>query len=236
MSRDKRLSRLREIPPIAAVDHRFFLNDKGQDARLQRLPRKARRELKSQGWKLAEKYNAILRDIRYSGVGYPVDQLLRDLAVEYTHRYASSGVMNQPTSFNYFEAFCAIDLIAGSVAPYAEPRQELDHLFNVADYFDYLTSEDTPQADLSDLLNLPEGRIHHFTQNGSIDDFTFMTAEGREFVISGFSMVRHGNSLHWYVLGGEVLPSDEWEKRVKKGESEIKIEVPLKSARFFLKV
>jgi hypothetical protein len=87
---------------------------------------------------------------------------------------------------------------------------ELDHLFNVADYFDYLTADDALKFDLGELLSLPEGQTHHFTQNGSIEDFTYMTSEGREFLISGFSMVRRGNSLHWYVLGGEVLPEEEW--------------------------
>ncbi len=87
--------------------------------------------------------------------------------------------------------------------------------FNVTDYFDYLTAEETPNFGVADLRALPEGRTHHFTQNGSIDDFTYMTSEGREFVISGFSMVRRGNSLHWYVLGGEVLSAAEWQDRTE---------------------
>src|SRR6266852_5265099 len=124
MSRDRRLDELRKIPSFAAVDHRFFLNEKGEDARLSKLPRRMRQKLKVEGRKIGEKYRQIMRAIIQSGVGYPVDQLLRDLAIEYTHRYASSGVANQPTSFNYFEAFCAIKLIDGTVAPYAEPAEE----------------------------------------------------------------------------------------------------------------
>jgi hypothetical protein len=62
-------------------------------------------------------YRRILLGIRQSGAGYPVDQLLRQLAIEYTHRYASAGVGSQPVSFNYFEAFCDIKLIENSVAP-----------------------------------------------------------------------------------------------------------------------
>ena|ERR1019366_8561583 len=151
MSRDRRFDELRKIPPFAAVDHRFFLDEKGQDSRLSRLPRKMRQKIKAEGIKLAKKYGQIIRSIRQTGVGYPADQLLRDLAVEYTHRYASSGVMNQPVNFNYFEAFCAINLIDGSVAPYAKPVQEIHHLFNVADYFDYLTAQETPKFNFSDL-------------------------------------------------------------------------------------
>jgi hypothetical protein len=210
---NKRFDELRKVPFDAAVDHRFFLDDAGHDSRLSKLPRKKRRQLAAEGRKLAEKYQRVQVDIARSGAGYPIDKLIRDFAVEYTHRYAASGVMNQPVSFNYFEAFCAIKLFKDTVAPYAEPRQELDHLFNVPDFFDYLTSENAPRFSLKDLLLLPEGVIHNFTQNGIVDEFTYLTAEGREFVISGFSIVRHENIVHWCVLGGEVLSNIEWKDR-----------------------
>ncbi len=218
MSRDKRLNELRKVPLSAAIDHRFFLDEHGNDSRLSKLPREERRKIKADGLKLSKKYVQIMRSIWTSGVGFPVDKLLRRFAVEYTHRYASSGVMNQPVSFNYFEPFCAIRLIDSSVAPYAEPIQEINHLFNVPDYFDFLTSEETPEFSISDLKAMPEGRAYHFTQNGSINDFTYMTAEGREFVISGFSLVRRGNSIHWYVLGGELLSELEWQDRSESPE------------------
>lgn len=231
MSREKRLDKLKSVPEFAGIDHRFFLDEQGRDRRLSLLPRKERRKLAAESRKLARRYNEILVSIRDSGVGYPVDKLLRDLAVEYTHRYASSGVATQPASFNYFESFCSVDLIEGSVAPYTRPVPEVDHLFSVPDYFDYLTAADTPTFNLSELLSLPEGQAHHFTQNGNINDFTYMTSEGREFLISGFSMVRHGTSLHWYILGGEVLPEEEWKS--DKYDEQIDInDVPPQKARF----
>jgi hypothetical protein len=210
MNRDNRFGKLRTIPGIVGVDHRFFLNEDGKDRRIEKLPRKQRRELAKGAKKIAKKYNQILQFLQRSGVGYPIDKFLRQLATEYTHRYASSGVATQPASFNYFEPFCSIDLIEESFAPYAMPVREIDHVFNVADYFDYLTADDAPNFNLSDLMALPEDVTHHFTQNGNIDDFTYLTSEGREFLISGFSMIRRGNSLHWYVLGGEVLSDEEW--------------------------
>lgn len=222
MSRNKRFNELRKIPTLAAVDHRFFLDENGEDVRIANLPRKDRQRIKVETKKLVKKYVQIMTSLKEGGVGYPVDQILRELAIEYTHRYASSGVMNQPVSFNYFEPFCEIKLIENSVAPYAEPNKEFDHLFNVADYFDYITDERTPSFNLSDLRSLHEGRTYHFTQNGSINDFTYMTSEGREFVISGFSMVRHGDSIHWYVLGGEVLSEAEWKDR---SENDFKVDL-----------
>jgi len=115
-------------------------------------------------------------------------------------------------SFNYFESFCDIKLIDGSVAPYAYPIAEVDHLFGIVDYFDFITTGEGAMLELSSLMELPEGQAFHFTASGAISDFTYLTAEGREFVVSGFSMVRHGTSLHWYLVGGEIYPEVEWEK------------------------
>jgi T5orf172 domain len=41
-----------------------------------------------------------------------------------------------------------------------------------------------------------------------------LAPEGREFVVSGFSMVRRGSFLHWYLVGGEVFSQQEWETLV----------------------
>lgn len=209
MSREDRLNELNKVPAIAAVDHRHFLDEKGRDTRMAKLPRRVRKQMEAEGRRIGGRYNQIMRKIITSGAGYPVDKFLRELAKEYTHRYATSGTMTQPASFNYFESFCAIRLIEKSTAPYAEPRDEYNHLFSVPDYFDYLTSIDSAKFKISDLQKFPEGMIYHFTQNGSVTDFTYLNSRGKEFVISGFSMIRHGASLHWYMIGGEVLTKEE---------------------------
>src|SRR5438046_869533 len=132
----KRLNNLRQVPNIAGLDHRFFLDENGKDRRLAQLSRHERRKLAAETKKIVAAYRRILLGIRQSGAGYPADQLLRQLAIEYTHRYASAGVGSQPVSFNYFEAFCDIRLIENSVAPYAQPVPEFYHLFSIIDYLD----------------------------------------------------------------------------------------------------
>src|SRR5271163_4919712 len=124
----KRFDNLRQVRDVAGLDHRFFLDENGKDRRLAQLSRHERRKLAAETKKTVAAYRRILLGIHQSGAGYPVDQLLRQLAIEYTHRYASAGVHSQPVSFNYFEAFCDIKLIENSVAPYAQPVPELDHL------------------------------------------------------------------------------------------------------------
>ncbi len=231
--REKRFTELKKIPLLAGVDHHHLLNEKGELPHIASLSRNKRRKLKAEGKKISRQYVSILKKLLSSGAGFPVDQLLRHMAFEYTHRYASSGISNQPISFNFFEPFCHIKLIQNSVAPYMELAKEFDHLFYSTDFFDYLTSQDSDSLDLKSLCELPEEKVFHFTTNGDVSDISFLYAEDREFVISGFSMVRRGNSLHWYLIGGEVLNADEWSLRCEN-PSEISMENIKPSKRAFL--
>ena len=216
-SKHRRLAKLTAVPLVAGLDHRLFLDEQGQDIRLKSLSHQERRRLSIEAKKLAVRYKKKLQEMSNSGVGYPVDKLLRELCIEYTNRYANAGIYSQPVNFNYFEAFCNIDLLKNTIAPYAEPASEYNHLFNIVDFLDYATSSDSDNFHLSQLLELPEKRIFHFTTNGDLWDFTFLAPSGREFIVSGFSLVRHECRIHWYLLGGEVLSDQEWDKEV--GES-----------------
>jgi hypothetical protein len=221
-NKKKRLDKLARIPPIAQLDHRLLLDKNGELPFLSQLTKNERRKLDKNTKELTAKYLDILDKIKKSGVGFPIDKLIRELAYEYTHRYANSGVGTQPLSFNYFESFCNIRLFSKSFAPYAIPTTEIDHIFNVTDYFDFLTSEKTESFDLSSLMELTEDKTLHFTTNGDVMDFSFLNAEGREFVISGFSMIRRHNSLHWYLLGGEIITEEEW---ILKSTEKSKIDI-----------
>lgn len=152
-----------------------------------------------------------MNGIANSGAGYPVDRLLHDLALEYTNRFASSGTETQPVNFNYFEAFCDIKLIPNNVAPYAIPVAEIDNIFNVTDFFEFITSPEAEKFDLTSLMEIPEDKAFHYTANGDVNDLSFQNSSGRDFLISGFSLVRRNTSLFWYLLGGERYSPDEWD-------------------------
>ncbi|MEP3298970.1 MAG: GIY-YIG nuclease family protein [Pseudoruegeria sp.] len=209
--RRKRLKEFGKIPSFAQQDHRNFLDRNGKPVWLQDLPRKERRKLQAESRKIAMQYNKILGRLFDSGVGYPVDQTMRTMAAEYTNRLASSGTQNFPVSFNYFEPFCEAKLIQRSVAPYMDVTPETNHLFNTSDFFDYLTSVDSDEFMLSSLLDLPEAQTYHFTTNGDIQEITFFDASAREYLLSGFSIVRRGTSIHWYLVAGELIDRDAWE-------------------------
>lgn len=233
-NRIKRLSDLRKIPRIAQIDHRHLLDDGGRPIWQKNLSRKERRKLDAGSRKISLMYNKILRELHSSGVGFPVDQMMRQMAIEYTHRYASSGTGNQPISFNYFEPFYNIKLIRGSVAPYVALTPETNHLFSTSDFLEFLTSNDSDGFKLDSIRRLPDAKTYHFTNNGKIDELTFFDASGREYVFSGFSMVRRESSLHWFLLAGEKLTNEEWELRMESTK-EIDLENITPWKRAFLK-
>lgn len=211
--RAKRLSELEKIPRLARIDHRHLLDHSGKPIWQKNLSRKERRKMNAEAKKLVRKYKLILNGLASSGVGFPNDQITRQMAVEYTHRYAASGTGNQPLSFNYFEPFCHIKLIEGSVAPYVDILPETNHLFHVSDFVDFLTADDSDGFNIADLGQLPEAQTFHFSNNGDIEEMSFFDANGREYVFSGFSMVRRSGSIHWFLVSGEKLTSEEWKLR-----------------------
>ncbi len=210
--KNRRLDSLRQVPLIAGLDHRYFIDKDGKDSRFNNLSRKERRKLATESKRIGREYERIVSQFSKSGAGFPVDTILRELCLEYTGRYARTGIFGQPVNFNYFEPFCKIGLIENTVAPFVAPATEYDHLFSIIDYLDYTTSSDKVDFELLTLMELPEGKVFHYTTNGHLADFTFLAPAGREFVVSGFSMVRHGHLIHWYLVGGEVLSALEWEE------------------------
>lgn len=226
-----RLSELGKIHPVGGLDHRHFLNDKGRLAFTESMPRKERRKLAAEGKRLAQEYGKIFKRLSQSGARFPTDKILRQMTTEYNHRYASSGIYTQPISFNYFEPFLHIKLIK-QIAPYVDIEQECNHLFYAEDFFSYVTSCESDGFEVSTLLTLPQDQILHFSTCGNTTDISFLNGEGREFSISGFSMIRRGTSLHWYLIGGELLDEEEWKLRCsEQPEMDLK-DVPQRKRKF----
>lgn len=205
----ERLRVLEKVHPIARMDHRN-LYPKGE-VPFQSFPRKERRKIERNAARIASKYNRLMKSLISSGTQYPNSNFLRSLAIEYNHRYASAGVSSQPVSFNYLEPFIKVSLIE-ECAPCVKLRPEANQLFYVPDFIEFVTSEYSTGFEYSSLLGLPEGKIFHFSPNGGLTDFTYLVADQREFLISGFSLVRYGDSLHWMMLGGEIYEKDIWEQ------------------------
>lgn len=114
--KNPRFDSLRQVPVIAGLDHRYFIDKNGKDTRFKNLSRKERRKLAIESNRIGREYERIVCQFSKSGAGLPADRLLRELCLEYTGRYARTGIFSQPVNFNYFEPFCEIGLIKNSVA------------------------------------------------------------------------------------------------------------------------
>lgn len=208
-ARQNRLSKLQRIPFFAQLDHRHSLDSEGNLNFLKGLNRKERRKLKYQTDKLVRGYRSLMQEQRNSGAKLPADLALREFTVEYNHRFASAGVYSQPVSFNYIEPFCKVELIE-EAAPCVKIVEEVDHLINFRDFFEYITGSYGHIKIENDYSSIREGVAFHFSYNGKINELTFLAETGHEFVIASFSFIRWGNSICWYLVGGEQFRTDEW--------------------------
>ncbi|MEM1221938.1 MAG: GIY-YIG nuclease family protein [Verrucomicrobiota bacterium] len=178
------------------------------------MPKWKQRKIKKSSHKLAKIYRNKLQSIKNNKTSLPVAALLREMAFEYTHRYASAGVESQPTHFQFFEPFLHIKLIQ-QVAPYTTIEKENSHIFYLRDFLDYATSELSDGFKIETLLEFPQDEIFNFSISGNIKEVTFINTANREMFISGYSMIRRGSSIHWYLLAGEQFTEEEWHVQIK---------------------
>ncbi|MEC8011164.1 MAG: GIY-YIG nuclease family protein [Pseudomonadota bacterium] len=210
MNMDKRLSILKRLHPIAADDHRKYLEKDGSLSYLKYLPRNQRRILQKESKKISQKYQDIMSYLELSGCGLISDKFLRQMAIMYTDRYASSGIYTQPSSYNFFEPFCRVKMINENAAPYISILPEYNHLFHLIDYIDYITSDEYEHRSLDFFETIPDNTIYHFSVNGDLNEFSIMGANQKEFVLASFSIVKNGNTINWYAVGAECLSDEEF--------------------------
>lgn len=144
---------------------------------------------------------------RHAGAGFEVDKLLREFSLKLNDRLRANGwdgVM--PFSWGTLDAFFSDDDEDG--LPYLTLRHERDHAFSANDFLDWATTSPPQDKGLARLRSLPEGDVHSFTVLGKPGDLAFATRDGRDFVLSGASMVRHGDRLAWVLVGGLTADLD----------------------------
>jgi hypothetical protein len=132
------------------------------------------------------------------------------MGIEYNDRYAHSGTMTQPTNFNFFEPFFSLNFFKNSYAPFLKLREEENHLFDLIDFANFHSADCLDESDFSSLRSLPDGKIYHFTVSGDLNGTSVYDHNSREYVVSGFSMVRLGDAIFWFVLAGEKFTDEEW--------------------------
>ena len=148
-----------------------------------------------------------------SGAGYPIDKQLREYLLGYNDRHLGHGLTTLPSSFGVFEGFC--EFWVNEPASCFTIRSEKDHLFSLSDFLDFATNAERHSDAIRSLLELDDGIIYNFTPVGDLRDLAFLHAESSPFLIAGFTMVRHGEQLHWAMIGGPICDLVEETRKLR---------------------
>jgi hypothetical protein len=152
------------------------------------------------------------------GAGYPIDRALRtriDVVHLYEHQ-ANYALLNQG-SFTVFDRFITRNVLAD---PYSHLLPEIDHAFDLDDFYTVHDYTGFPEDAYQRLEKIPEQRIHHYTPlNPWI--FADLPVDPAPNIVAGFSLVRHGHTLYWILLGGPILDLEaqaDWLVPMLQGE------------------
>lgn len=136
------------------------------------------------------------------GAGYVIDQLLRlRLAVVNEHEQRGEPEILTKTSFALLSHFLAKNPL---VSPYSTLLPEIDHAFDLADFYAVHDNEGFPDNSLELLRTLPERRIHNYTPINPWHYAEF-AADPAPNIVGGISLVRIGDEIAWILTGGPVL-------------------------------
>ncbi len=139
-----------------------------------------------------------------NGAGLPVDQEIRYFLREFNGRNFESGLNSMPTSFNIMEAFFKYR----PEMSFFEMLEEEDYLFNLFEFIDYITSPEFNEKPENLKEILVDDLIYSFNITNSIEDLTFTTEDGGEYVLGGVSLVKRGNEAIVFLLTAELNPEE----------------------------
>ena len=146
--------RMRSIGSVA-------IPPKGTQARalLERIHKeKATPEHRKTIKKLWQKAQAIVAGQQLNGAGHETDQALRWFQWEYNNRIWSHDLHSLPSTCNVVEAFLKYDPLINAFILH----QENNHLFSLADFVNWYTSEDTILDPTEALERITPGVIYTF--------------------------------------------------------------------------
>ncbi|WP_298782689.1 GIY-YIG nuclease family protein [uncultured Polaribacter sp.] len=140
-----------------------------------------------------------------NGIGLNMDFEIRHFLNEFNHRSWTYGHRKMPIMFNIMEAFVDLDKTINSW----KLLEEEDYLISFYDFLDFYTSRDFKYNINFIKGNLEEDLIYNFNVGSEINEITFKTEEGSEFVIAGVSILRRGNEVTMLFLTGEIIDTEE---------------------------
>jgi len=150
-----------------------------------------------------------------NGLGYLQDKELRYFVQEYNSRVWDHGLASMPSSFRVLEGFYewVPDLFMFQIF------EEVEHMFSVFDFVDYLTS-DLNRNDLDYFLkNVEDDLIYSYNILNDINEITFKTKDSLEYVIGGVSILKRKNEAYVMLVAGEKGDTDKITNEFLNGET-----------------
>jgi hypothetical protein len=136
-----------------------------------------------------------------SSSGFPMATELRRFWYEYLERFGRYGPYSLPSSFNVLEAFVRFD---PSFLIFVL-RPERDHLLRFSQYLDWYTASSYPEEPRSLIDIVEEGLTYSYNFVLSANE-PLLAAESAKLLMTGISLIRHGDEVSMLVLAGESPP------------------------------
>jgi len=161
-----------------------------------------------------------------NGIGFIQDKELRFFHAEFNSRTWEHGFGSLPASFNVLEGFFRWnqDLF------YFELFEEVEHMFSIFDFFDFVTSKDCSGSIDYLIKNIEDELIYSYNILNDIKDITFSTRDSKIYMIGGVSFVKRGNEVFMLLVAGELGDTKELTKKLRDYDSGIKTKSYLEPA------
>jgi hypothetical protein len=147
-----------------------------------------------------------------NGAGLLLDSQIREFALEYNGRSFQHGLRSLPSSFNVTEAFLEYDPLYALF----RIREEKDHLCSFLEFLDYATSAECDNDIKAIVDYTQDGVIYSYNFTNRLGDFTFNDNEGREYGLSGFSIIRHRDELNIMAIVGELTNLEQETQKIRE--------------------
>ena len=145
-----------------------------------------------------------------NGVDLIQDKEIRYFHAEFNDRAWKYGFGSMPSNFNVMEGFFQWrpDIF------YFEISEEVEHMFSMFDFFDFVTSKDCSN-DLDYFIeNVEEDLIYTYNILNQPKDIKFSTSDSKEYVLGGVSFIRRHNEVFMMLIAGEITDTKKATKEL----------------------
>src|SRR6185369_457324 len=157
-----------------------------------------------------KKANAIAWAQLETGVGLPMDQLIRHFSNEYNWRNLHHGLTSMPGSFNVMEAFFRYEPVPSVFRIF----EERDHLLSFLEFVDFVTSGESGNPKDA-VENIEEDVIYSYNLTDGPSNLTFSVDAASVYAEGGVSLIRRGSELSILMLAGEKTDTAAQTEKLK---------------------